>query len=265
MTYRYDPPARSIHHFTSQLDKEWNDIRRHRRSLRVARSWAADATDGPLTPHLKNLVDLDEIVRATRGNRSNPGSGDEILLSLITIAKADELAGRIVIQRLLPGLISRSAPYRDYHDSIDPAEIVVPAAWLALRAYDVASRPRHVAASLLSDAVFFAFRQPLRRLAAKEVCRPPRSFNLTMAPVERPTSLEALASVVRDAQEAGVPTYDIDLIRHLIRVSSPGVVARERNITPRTVRNHRARAIEHFREALKICPEPLRATSASAA
>jgi hypothetical protein len=254
MNSRYDPPARITHHFTAQLDTDWINIRRHRRSLRTARAWATDSADDPLNDLLRNVNDLDQILAATRGDRSRHEVSDRILLRLVSLAKGDELAGRIVIQRILPGLISRSAQYRNFHDNIDTAEIVVPAAWLAMRAYNVGNRPRHVAASLQSDAVFFAFRQPLRRQSASEVCRPPRSFSPIVAPAVRPTDLEDLADVVRDAQKAGVPTYDIDLIRHLVHANSPAAVARERNVTPRTIRNHRARAIEHIREALSIVP-----------
>ena len=252
MTNRYDPPPRAAHHFTSRLDDEWKDLRCHRRSLRKARAWAMSAPDDPLTPILAELTDLDDLLDATRGEPGRHGPDDTVLLRLVEIARDDQLAGRIVIQRLLPGLIKRAAAYRSYYDDIDPAEIIVPVAWLTLRRYDVDSRRRHVAASLLSDATFFAFRQPLRRLSTNEVARPPRAFLRTAAPSRPSTAFEDLADVVRDAQAAGVPTYDLDLIRHLVRANSPGAVARERNVTPRTIRNHRARAIENVREALAI-------------
>lgn len=252
MTSHYNPPPRTAHDFTSRLDAEWQELRCHRRSLRTARTWAISDPHDLLTSLLTELTDLDDLVTATRCGRGRAGSDDRLLLRLVEIAQGDELAGRVMIQRLLPGLISRAAAYRNYHDDIDPAEIIIPAAWLALRTYDVRNRPRNVAASLLSDATFFAFRKQLRRMSAQEIALPPRSFLRTEAPTHSSTALEDLAAVVRDARDAGVPTYDIDLIRHLVSASSPGAVARERNVTPRTVRNHRARAIETIREALAI-------------
>jgi hypothetical protein len=58
--------------------------------------------------------------------------------------------------------------------------------------------------------------------------------------------------VLRDARRAGVPADDLDLLRQLVRVGSPGIVAVQRNVTPRTVRNHRDRAVDHVRTALAI-------------
>ena len=252
MTNRYDPPPRSAHHFTSRLDDEWQELRRQRRSLQRARAWATSAPGDSLRSVLANLTDLDDLLKAARCGRGHDGPDNAVLLRLVEIARHDQLAGRIVIQRLLPGLIKRAAAYRSYYDDIDPAEIIVPAAWLALRTYDVDKRRHHVAASLLSDATFFAFRKQLRRLSANEIVCSPRSFLRTAAPDTPSTALEELASVVRDAQAAGVGTYDIDLIRHLVRAASPGTVARERDVTARTIRNHRARAITNVRKALAI-------------
>ena len=252
MTNRYDPPPRAAHHFTSRLDDEWHELRRQRRSLRRAKAWPASGPGDPLTAILADLTDLDDVLAATRGTRGHLGADDAVLLRLVEIAQQDQLAGRIVIQRLLPGQRLKVKEHANYYDDIDPAEIIVPAAWLAMRKYDVRKRCRHVAASLLSDATFFAFRKQLRRLSADEVTRPPQAFRRTASPSQPSTALEDLAAVVRDAQAAGVPTYDLDLIRHLVRANSPSAVARERNVTTRTVRNHRARAISNVREALSI-------------
>lgn len=252
MTYRYNPPPTAAHDFTSRLDEEWRKLRHQRRSLRTARAWAVPDQGDSLTPLLTRLTDLDDLVAATLSTPDRHGQDNQILLRLVEIAQRDELAGRIVIQRLLPGLISRAARYRNYYDNIDPAEIIIPTAWLALRSYDVANRRRHVAASLLSDATFFAFRKQLRQLSATEEVRSPRAFLRQAAPADSSTAMEDLAETIRDAQAAGVPTYDLDLIRHLVRANSPSAVARERKVTPRTVRNHRAVAIQHVREALSI-------------
>ena len=46
---------------------------------------------------------------------------------------------------------------------------------------------------------------------------------------------------------AGLPTEDIELVRHLVRVGSPSVVAAECKVTPRTVRNRRDRATARLR------------------
>jgi len=64
--------------------------------------------------------------------------------------------------------------------------------------------------------------------------------------------MEELAEVVRDARRAGVPAGDIELLRRLAQVESPSMVAAERNVTSRTIRNHRDRAVEHVRTALDI-------------
>ena len=64
------------------------------------------------------------------------------------LARHDALAGRIVVQRLLPGLISAAAKYRFLSEAGDPAEEAVGAAWIAIRNYDVTRRTRHVAAAV---------------------------------------------------------------------------------------------------------------------
>jgi hypothetical protein len=66
------------------------------------------------------------------------------------------------------------------------------------------------------------------------------------------TALDEFVTVLREARRAGVPAYDLDLLRQLVRVGSPGIVAQQRKVTPRTVRNHRDRAVDHVRAALAI-------------
>lgn len=238
--------------FSRRLDAEWEHLRTSRRALRAARGWWADQPDHPFRHLVADVDDLDTIVAVTQRDGGSPDDGDAILLHLIDLARTDELAGRLVVQRLLPALISRTKRYAPFHRSIDPMEIVIPAAWLAVRSYDTVRRRRNVASSLLSDAIYAAFRQPYRRRSATETVRPIGHFVTMPSTDTEPTALEELADAVRAARRAGVPTHDLDLVRHLVQTGSPGLVARQRCVTPRTIRNHRDRAIVHIRQALDV-------------
>ena len=238
--------------FSARLDAEWVHLRRSRRALRIARRWWADEPDHPFRGLVAEVDDLETIVAATQRDGGTTDNGDEILLRLIDLAGNDQLAGRLVVQRLLPALISRTTRYDPFHRSVDPIEVVVAAAWLAVRSYDTERRRHDVASSLLSDAIYTAFRQPFRRRSASETVRPIGHFVTMPGADVEPTAFEELAEVVRTARCAGVSAHDLDLVRQLVQTGSPGVVARQRRVTPRTVRNHRDRAIVNIRQALNV-------------
>ncbi len=239
------------HSLTAQLDREWARLRRQPRSLRRARAWTGLEPEGLRARELAELSDLQTIVDLTRGGGASDCDADAVLCRLVELAANDDLAGRIVIQRILPGLIARSARYRSHRDGIDPIEIVVAAAWIALRDYDWRRRRRHVAASLISDATFQAFRRPLRLKAATEATRPPHTFRRIEDRGWPSNATDELVLVLRTARAAGVPAPDLELIRHLVRTGSPGAVARECGVTPRTIRNRREVAIARVRAALE--------------
>lgn len=239
-------------HLLERLDTEWTHLRTSRRALRTARSWASRCPDHPLADLVAELTDLDQIRQATQRRDGAERSDDTILLALVELARSDELAGRIVLQHLLPALISNTRRYRSYTDRTDPIAQIMPAAWLAIRSYDVDRRRHHVAASLISDAVFQAFRRQLRRCAASEQPTAPLSFTQAAHHDGPATALDEFVTVLRDARRAGVPADDLDLLRQLVRVGSPGIVAQQRKVTPRTVRNHRDRAVDHVRTALAV-------------
>lgn len=255
----HPPAARSL--LLERLDAEWVHLRTSRRALRTARAWALAYPDHPLADVVSDLDDLDRIRRATQRIRHPQlperahlpeRADDAILLALIELSRSDELAGRIVLQHLLPALILHARRYRSFRDRTDPIAQIIPAAWLAIRSYDVERRRHHVASSLVSDAVFQAFRRHLRARAGTEHVMAPSTFAEAPCHDGPTTALDEFVTVLREAQRAGVPAVDLDLLRQLVRVGSPGVVAEQRNVTPRTIRNHRDRAIEHVRSALAI-------------
>ena len=236
----------------TRLDREWAHLRTSRRALRTARSWAASYRDHPLATVVADISDLDDLRRATQRTDNPERPDDAILLALVELARADELAGRCVLQHLMPALIGHAMRYRSFSETTDPVGHVVTAAWLAIRSYDVDRRRHHVASSLISDAVFQAFRRHLRRRSMSEQIRSPVTFLETPHIDEPATPLDEFVTVLREARQAGVPSCDLDLLRHLVRVGSPRVVAEQRNVTPRTIRNRRDRAIDHVRTALAV-------------
>lgn len=244
------PPLRSAggDSVTAQLDREWAGLRRCPRALRRARSWA-----GRLTPDLATAVrdinDLDQIIGATHAQRGD--TGEQLLRALVSLTADDQLAGRLLVQRLLPGVLASTRRYRGLCEHTDPIGEAIGALWVAIATFDVEQRQGPAAASIISDTMFAAFRRRVRLRAADETPVQPRALDDRPATMN-PCALVELADIVGDARRAGVPTHDIDLIRHLVRVGSPGLVARQRQVTPRTVRNHRDRAIERVRLAAGI-------------
>jgi len=241
MSYTHRPGTS----FSRQLDAEWARLRTSRRSLRTVGAWADRRSAGLLADAVTGIRDLDDLLVAIRS-----GDEDALLAQLIDLARTEELAARIVVQRILPGLTAGSRRYRDYADDTDPVEVVVASAWIAIRQFDTARRRRHIAASLISDAVFQAFRRPLRRRSATEVPRSPDHFTRDSCDTLAEHPFLELASVVREARLAGVPDGDLQLIRDLAGAESPRMVASSRQVTARTIRNHRDRAVSRIRAAL---------------
>lgn len=231
--------APTRHLLSRRLDLEWEHLRHHRGSLVRVRAW-------DLLPDGVVVADLGQIVDATQ--RSAGDAGDRLLGRLVEHARRDDLAGRIVIQRLLPGLIARSSRYWFSCDGNDPLDVAVPAAWIAITRFDPARRPRHVAAALISDTIDAAFKLPSRRISRVETVADLDDRPMTV----HDDAFEELARVVAAARHLGVPREHLDLLRDLVRVGSPTQVAIDRGVTTRTVRNHRDRAVRRVREAIVV-------------
>ena len=239
------------HRFSDRLDADWQHTATARRTVRTIRSWAAHATAAETaeTARFDQLTNAQELIDATQ--RSDGDAGNSLLLLLVELARHDALAGRIVVQRLLPGLISAAAKYRFLSEAGDPVEEAVSAAWIAIRNYDITRRTRHVAAGLISDAIYLAFRRDARRQVPAETPTEPRLLGERVA-CPPSSALVELADVVRTARLAGVATRDLDLIRALVCTGSPGAVARQQCVTPRTIRNRRDRAIRRLQQAVAV-------------
>ena len=165
---------------------------------------------------------------------------------LVVRAADDELAARIAIQRIMPGLLAvvrrRGAACDEGLDEL------VGAAWIGVRTFNPARGSRCVAAALIADADYRAFRSRWRRRCAGE-----RPTGLTLElPHDEPGrhAGSAAGRSVRAAAAAGVPDDDLELVRRVggrgarRPSSSPGSC----DVTTRTVRNRRVRVTDRLRQ-----------------
>lgn len=236
-------PARTI---TDQLDREWTTLCRRPQSLRHVRSWAEHFEEQSASM-IRSAETLDEVLAATHAHHGP--AGERLLRDIVRLAPDDQLAGRVVVQRLLPGVLAAAVRYGRLCDHRDPIAEAMGSLWIAIASFDGDRRHGPVAASIISDTMFAAFRRRLRRRSAHERPTEPKVFDDQADTTPRCPFVE-FATVVRDARLGGVPTHDLDLLRHLVRAESPAHVAHERHVTARTIRNHRALAIARVRAAI---------------
>lgn len=240
------PHATTSCRITAQLDREWTTLHRAFHSIHQVRSWSTHV-DAQLCPILDAVESLDDVIAATHAACGS--TGERLLRELVRLAPDDQLAGRIVVQRLLPGVLAAAKRYARLCNHDDPIAEAVGALWISILSFDGERRRGPVAASIISDTMFAAFRRRLRLRSTDEQPTEPHSFDDHEALAPGCPFVE-LATIVREARLCGVPTSDLDLLRHLVRAESTGRVAHERRVTPRTIRNHRSRAISRVREAI---------------
>lgn len=173
---------------------------------------------------------------------------DEVLRRLVLAARTDDLAARVVLQRLLPGLAAVAHRWgeRRAGGSAEPFDELVSTTWTVIREFPVERRPHHLAAHLLRDSEYRAFLRSTRRRLVPEPTDP---FLLDL-PVRTPAAVEPaveLAEVIASARS--LSEYDLRLIQLLAQGRTAKEVASAMHVSVRTVRNHRDLVVHRLRVA----------------
>lgn len=234
----------------SRLDREWERIARHRPSIQRARRWAVT---GDLIDHLDDLLAAAGYGVSPSERSSGAATNDNtVVRRLVRLAHTDELAARVVLQRILPGLRHRARLWSGRgghtHNYEDTLGELIAIAWTLIRTYDVDRRLGFVAANLVRDSAYYAFIAPKRRRASSEqVADPATLCDEAPAPLASASRAE-LAELLEAAAGAGVPADDLKLVLELMAAGgSTEIVAGRRHVTSRTIRSRRLRAIGHLR------------------
>ncbi|MEX2626617.1 MAG: hypothetical protein WD225_07015 [Ilumatobacteraceae bacterium] len=221
-----------------RLETDWAHLCRQPGAIVAARSWHVT--------HV-HFDHLDELLGLAGYGRPGDAECEHVLTRLVLTARDEPLAGRIVLQRLLPGLLARVRRRRDwYRGTTDVLEELVTAAWIVICEFDPRRHPSCLAAALIAGADHLAFGREQRRAEPVDPYDP-RQLDLVIDPTP-PTPADELAAVLDDARHAGVRDVELGIVHGLLDVGTPSGLATELGVTVRTVRNRRDRVASRLRE-----------------
>jgi DNA-binding CsgD family transcriptional regulator len=218
-----------------RLDDEWQRLRRRPDALAHAGRWRI--VNG-------RLHDLEQIIELTLPTRPDH-EREPVLHALVERAADDELAARIVLQRLVPDLVvlHRRRRWRG-GDRVDFGDLLA-TGWTVIRTYNPARRPARLAGSLVSDVDYREYRAQHRRMGHGQPREPQRFDHIVDEPSPDPTI--ELAALFTDPT-ARLSDADRDLVRRIMTGRTAIDIASELEITPRTLRNRRDRIAGKLRD-----------------
>ena len=244
----------------ARLEREWQALNHRPAVLRRALGWGLGVT----------FDSLDQVVAAAGYRAGGPAGtarvpehpahtdthpgvspgvdANEVLRRLLLAARTDDVAARVVLQRLLPGVIARARRWGVHRvgGSADAFDEMLSAIWMVIREYPVERRPQCLAAALLRDGEYRAFERASRRLLVLELTEP-HLFEQSAQAAATVDAGDELAEVVAAARS--LTEHDLRLIELFAQGRSSAEVASALSISERTVRYHRDLVVHRLRAA----------------
>lgn len=223
-----------------QLIDEWEHLCISRPILKKVNAWGL--TTEPVS-HLDELLTYAGFGRAT-----DDSAADHVLWKLVCLAEHNELAARIVLHRILPAVMSvaqrRGRLLRG--GTREALDEVIPVAWMVIRTFPHQRRRSKIASNLSRDIEYHAFVRHTR-LRAPNIDHNAyhRLPNLTTAE-QKIDPADELNELLHDACVAGLSQRNADLLRDIGKGMTTNEAAAARQVSPRTMRNHKNAAIAEF-------------------
>ena len=157
--YEYVPLVRAD--FTTPSVKiivdEWNAIARRPSCIAHANAWGLPGE--PVT-HLDQML-----VRMGFDRPSHCDESDQYLAQVVRLARTDELAARLAVQRVVPPILAIAKRRGRIHPGgVEEAlNAVMAQVWLVVRTYPSDNRPRKIAANIVRDVEYKEFVVPQRK------------------------------------------------------------------------------------------------------
>lgn len=180
---------------------------------------------------------------------------DGRLAQLVAEAAHDPLAARVVLQRLLPGIISiaRRRGRQRFALTIRLYDELLANAWIVIRCFPIHRRPQRVAANLLLDIEYQTFVREARLVRVRTVAHRGATWDglgtagLDGTPAGAAHPFAELLEVLHEAREAGARPQSLQFAAALASGRSLAEVAEESNRSERAERYHRARVAAELR------------------
>lgn len=227
-----------------QIIDEWERIVHRPRVIRRVNSW-------DFLPH--PVEDLDQLLELCGfGKAADDSVADNILWHVVRLASHDDLAAQVVLHRVLPSVMSiarRRGRIVRGGTSAAMSELIA-TAWIVIKQFPHDRRRSKIAANLVRDIEYYAF---VRDARLKKVTEAQVGDSMLNHIIERPGDVVSdieLGEVLAEAEELGVEREHIELLGKLGAGMHGDEIALEWGVSPRTVRNHRRRAIDAVREVL---------------
>lgn len=188
---------------------------------------------------------------------------DHVLAQLVADAAHCTLAARVVLQRLLPGLLA-IAKRHSYHQRALTVRLyneLLGNAWIVIRCYPIERRPRRVAANLLRDVEYQTFvREARLRRVPTELWDTNQWDRHGRAGYPSPTGADPhpfaeVVEVLHRARAAGAHEDTLGLAAALVSGRTLGELAAEHGRTERTERYRRARMVSELRSLVLDAPD----------
>jgi hypothetical protein len=240
-----------------RLQHEWSTLSTRRATLARVGAW--QLVSGPLSS-LDQLLMLmgrgDGPRSGGRHNRRRPTAqgvcdgaswgADPVAEALIHRARHDDLAARIVLQRLVPGLMALAEQHGHGRRRAEITDELVSAAWTVIRTFESGDNPRFLVSRLVRACEYQVFEKGQRRKLRTESTDDDRFAGLR-AP-EHSEALHELADVVADARTSGaINDADVRFLARYVTSNTAQDLAAQLCVTPRTIRNRRDAIVYRLR------------------
>jgi hypothetical protein len=229
-----------------QIIDEWARLTRRPATLRAVNSWEF------LPRPARDLDDL--LTMCGFGTAVDDTDGDRVLWNVVRHAEHDELAARVVLQRIMPSLlaIARKRGRMSAGGLNGALTDAITTAWIVIREFPHERRLHKIAANLVRDTEYYAFVRE-GRLKRVQEAQIGDDHLLRMAEPEVFVAAEReLEDVLVQASEMGVNNEYIEILNSLGSGVHGNELAVELGVSPRTVRNHRRRAIDAVRDVMVV-------------
>ena len=233
-------PPPNPRYVLSRLQREWNLLNNRPSVVRRAEAWK-------LTPRV--LISLDELLVLTGlGTGTMESSSDDTMRRLVALARHDDLAARVVLQRMLPGLSACAKRNSGSFDTrLDALDELLSEAWTVIRSFPIEQRNRYVIKNLLRDCEYRAFLKARRRMLVHELTDPAH-FDQAVEPDESAAEpMVVLVELLGRARAAGMSDADLTMVTTLLNTSTVKQAAAALRVTDRTIRNRRHSVVRQLR------------------